>query len=369
MPFGLTGAPSTFAHMTATHLHDLLNNSIMELFVDDGGAAANTFEDMLSKLQQILTHIWEQQLSLSATKSQFFMTEAVFAGGCVGPKGIKPDLTKLTAIVDWEKPTNALNLTSFLGITGHFRDLVKDYARLEQPLRDLIHDVELPEPCSKTTYCRIMSEHKLGSVWTTAYTKAFIRLKAIITTEPVLRCPKWDGTPFIITTDGCKEGFMGVLSQHFKRTLPSGKTIEKLHPIAFASKRTSQAEERYKPFLLEFAALKFSLDKFSNIIWGFPVEIEMDCQAIRDVMLNDKLNTNHTHWRDGILAHHIIDVRHVPGKINMVVDGISWKWEGKPRELGDGSKWTVSKHWVANIGLENDILHVTTDNASSSLHE
>lgn len=214
-----------------------------------------------------------------------------------------------------------------------------------------------------------MSEHKLGPVWTTAHTKAFIQLKAIITTKPVLCCPKWDGTPFIVTTDGCKEGFMGVLSQHFKRTLPSSKTIEKLHPIAFASKHTSQAEERYKPFLLEFAALKFSLDKFLNIIWGFPVEIEMDCQAIRDVMLNDKLNTNHTRWRDGILAHHIIDVRHVPGKINMVADGISWKWEGKPRELGDGSEWTVSKHWVANIGLENDILHVTTDNASSSLHE
>ena len=134
MPFELTGAPSTFAYMTATHLHNLLNNGVMELFVDDGGAAANTFENMLSKLQQILTRIRERQLSLSATKSQFFMTEAVFAGGCIGPKGIKPDLTKLTAIVDWEKPTNALNLTSFLGITGHFWDLVKDYARLEQPL-------------------------------------------------------------------------------------------------------------------------------------------------------------------------------------------------------------------------------------------
>ena len=29
MPFGLTGAPSTFAHMTATHLHDLLNDGDM----------------------------------------------------------------------------------------------------------------------------------------------------------------------------------------------------------------------------------------------------------------------------------------------------------------------------------------------------
>ena len=60
MPFGLTGVPLTFAHMTATHLHDLLNDGVMELFMDNGSAAADTFKDMLSKLQQILTHVQEQ---------------------------------------------------------------------------------------------------------------------------------------------------------------------------------------------------------------------------------------------------------------------------------------------------------------------
>ena len=43
MLFGLTGAPSTFAHMTGQHLYDLLIDEVMELFIDDGGAAANIF--------------------------------------------------------------------------------------------------------------------------------------------------------------------------------------------------------------------------------------------------------------------------------------------------------------------------------------
>ena len=30
------------------------------------------------------------------------MTEATFAGGRVGPDGIKPDLTNLTAIAEWK---------------------------------------------------------------------------------------------------------------------------------------------------------------------------------------------------------------------------------------------------------------------------
>ena len=266
MPFGLTGAPSTFAHMTATHLHDLLTDKVMELFVDDGGTAADLFDDMAAKLHRIFTRVWEHKLSLSAAKSQFIMTEAVFAGGRIGPKGVLPDLTKLTAIVDWDKPQDALNLASFLGLTGHFWDLIKDYARLEQPLRDLIHNVDLPPNCSKMTYHKIMARHRLQSIWNAEHDKSFIHLKAVITMEPVLKGPKWDGTPFIVTTDGCKEGFAGVLAQHFKTTLPSGHVVEKLHPIAFASKETSCTEEKYKPFLLEFASLKFSLDKFSNII-------------------------------------------------------------------------------------------------------
>jgi hypothetical protein len=214
-----------------------------------------------------------------------------------------------------------------------------------------------------------MSAHKLEPVWTAQHTKTFIQLKAVITTEPVLCGPRWDGTPFIVTTDGCKEGFAGVLAQRFKTTLPSGRTVEKLHPIVFASKRTSRAEEKYKPFLLEFAALKFALDKFSNIIWGFPVEIETDCQALRDVIMNDKLNAAHARWRDGILAQQIVDVQHVPGRINVVADGISRKWEGLPRQAGDGSEWTVSEDWEASMGLINDILHMSTAVDADPLRE
>jgi transposase InsO family protein len=364
MPFGLTGAPSTFAHMTATHLHDLLANGIMELFVDDGATAANEFEDMMSKLRQLFDRVRERKLSLSASKSEFFVTEGIFAGAKVGPNGVTSDPAKLTAIVDWKQPPTALNLASFLGITGHFRDLIKDYSKIEGPLRNLIKAVPLPSGYNKSTYRRIMENYKLADKWTDEHTKSFISLKAALAAEPVLKAPQWDGTPFIVTTDGCKEGFAGVLAQRTKTILPSGKVVEKLHPIAFASKRTSTSERNYKPYLLEFAALKFALDKFSDIIWGFPIEIETDCQALRDVLISEKHNVTHARWRDGILAHQIVDVRHVPGKINVVADGFSRMWEDLPRQIGDGSEWTVSEDWESTRGITHDIFgvsHETSD--------
>jgi hypothetical protein len=288
------------------------------------------------------------------------MTNMVFAGASIGPKGVQPDLSKLTAIINWKTPDDALALAGFLGLTGWFHDLILGYAKKEQPLRDLLRDVDMPERHTKTIYRRVMANHKLKDHWKPEHTKAFIALKAALTSEPVLRGPKWDGTPFIVTTDSCQDAFGAMLAQRFEMVLPNGKVVKRIHPIAFASKRTSKTEEKYKPFLLEFAALKFALDKFSDTIWGFPVEIETDCQALRDHLINDKLSATHARWRDGILAHQIIDVRHVPGRINVVADGLSRAHEGLPNEDGDGSHWTVSEDWETSKGLTHDIFQITS---------
>ena len=75
--------------------------------------------------------------------------------------------------------------------------------------------------------------------------------------------------------------------------------------------------------------------------------------------MNDKLSATHTRWRDGILSHQIVDVRHVPGRINVVADGLSRAAEGAPCEEGDSSEWTVSEDWEATTGLTHDLFQVS----------
>ena len=133
----------------------------------------------------------------------------------------------------------------------------------------------------------------------------------------------------------------------------------KLHPIVFTSKRTSKSKEKYNLFLPEFAALKFALDKFLDTIWGFPVEIETDCQALQDHLLNNKLSSTHACWRESILAHQIVDVRHIPGCANIVTDGLSQANKGLPNEDGDSSQWAVSEDWEYTVGLAHDIFFTT----------
>lgn len=86
--------------------------------------------------------------------------------------------------------------------------------------------------------------------------------------------------------------------------------------------------------------------------------METDCQALRDHLLNNKLSATHTRWRDGILAHQITDIWHIPGRLNVVADGLSQANEGTKNEEGDGSDWMVSEDWEANMGLTHDIFHL-----------
>ncbi|THH04855.1 hypothetical protein EW146_g10064 [Bondarzewia mesenterica] len=104
MLFGLMGAPSHFADITAMALSDLIG-ILCQLFVDDGSIAGDIFADKMKALRTLLLQIRTTGLSLSAAKTQFFMTSAKFAGKTIGPNRINTDSSKISAIINWETPT------------------------------------------------------------------------------------------------------------------------------------------------------------------------------------------------------------------------------------------------------------------------
>ena len=100
---------------------------------------------------------------------------------------------------------------------------------------------------------------------------------------------------------------------------------------------------------------------------GIPLEIETDCQALRDHLLNLALISTHARWRDAVLTHNIVDVHHRPGCLNVVADGLSWKFVNAPKEQGVGHEWTISKDWEAWTNLANDILVTNTASLEPTL--
>jgi hypothetical protein len=107
-------------------------------------------------------------------------------------------------------------------------------------------------------------------------------------------------------------------------------------------------------------ALKYSLDKFSDVIGRYPIEIETNCQALRDTIINNKLNATHARWLDSIMGHHIVDCRHKLGHLIQATDN--------PKHEGDSHEWTVDLSWAVNTGLAYNIWSAQLDETQTNLH-
>ena len=137
------------------------------------------------------------------------------------------------------------NLGSFLGLTGYFRPLIRNYSLLEKPLKDLLNMLEVLKLAGKHTYQNAARAHQLQNQWSSEHDKVFVTLKIMLTSSPVLKGPKYNGSSFTVTTDRCKDGFAGILTQRFEWVDSHGTAQMRSHPIAFASKHTSNSETRY----------------------------------------------------------------------------------------------------------------------------
>jgi transposase InsO family protein len=364
MPFGLTGAPTTFCEAVAIALDEMIGNELVN-WMDDICIADNNFENKMTKMEKFFEKCRTKGLSLAPAKCKLFQSTVTFGGVTISAEGITTNTDKVSAVIDWPEPKTSHELLAFLGLTGFFRRHIKGYAKIAQPLSDLTRNVtaEKPKPgwkARKGAYKKALQTTSLLEKWNDEQRKAFLTLKIAVTSAPVLKTPQYDGRVFKVTTDGSKKGFGGMLCQEFETTGPDDKPRKTWHPIAFCSKRTSPSEERYEPFMLEFAALKFALDDFDSMIYGSPIEIETDCQALRDVLLNKKKNSIHARWEESILCRNITDVRHRPGITNVVADAISRKWtetHGK-NSNDDSANWSVLPDWESKQGITNDIMHI-----------
>ena len=374
MPFSLTGAPTTFQELIVLALNDMIGWELVS-WMDDICLPGDVFEVKLENLRKFFERCRQKKLSLAPAKTKLFMMEALFAGATIGSEGIKPNLDKVAAVVNWLEPTDIQDLMGFLGLTGYFRRLVNDYARIAAPLTDLLRNLDINTKMPKTNwkarkgaYKRALESMSLKDKWTSEHQRAFVTLKILMSQEPVVKSPQYDGRKFRVTTDGSAEGFAGWLSQEFDSVDKDGNTVSRWHPISYCSKRTSLSEARYEPFLLEFAALKYSMDEFTPYIYGAPVEIETDCQALRDCLLKDKLNTHHSRWMESILSYNIIDIRHRPGINNPVADGLSRMWTKRQRTATDGSTWSVLPNWEASKGMATDIMAIEESDGAPEHH-
>ena len=153
--------------------------------------------------------------------------------------------------------------------------------------------------------------------WTDEHTTAFENLKQKITGIPCLAHYN-SNYPNIVTTDASTKGLGATLWQE----QPNGE----LKPIGFASRFLSDTEKKYAINELELLAVVWGLEHFRLYLYGKPIKLLTDHQALEPLIKRRRSNKTYsaqlTRWLDR-LAHFTINVSHIAGKNLALTDFLS----------------------------------------------
>jgi len=212
MPFGLTNAPATFCTLMNDIFREWLDDFVV-VYIDDILIYSNSLEEHAEHLRKVFQRLRENKLYAKLEKCEFGVTEVDFLGHRITQEGLMMDDHKVKAILDSELLKSVLALRSFLGLASYYRKFIKNFAKIEAPLTNLLKK-------SAVTYD-----------WDEACDEAFGTLKGILVKAPVLKLLNFD-KDFEIHSDASDFTIGGVIVQDGR-------------PVAFESKKLSETERRW----------------------------------------------------------------------------------------------------------------------------
>ena len=274
MPFGLCNAPATFQRFMQNCLGEL-NLTYTLIYLDDVIVFSDTEAKHLHRLRVVLEHFQEHGLKLKPSKCKFFKQEITYLGHQVSASGMKPGVENLKGITEMVLLTMATGIRCYLGATGFYRRFIKGYAKIAQPLNDLISEEnnKLKNQTVRLTVPALTAFHELKLKCMQVLVLAFADFHK----------------PFLLETDASSDGLGAVLSQK--------QSDSKYHLVAYASRSLKGSEEKYHSSKLEFLALKWAvMDQFREYLQYQPFHVKTDNNPLTYVMMSPNLDATGYRW-------------------------------------------------------------------------
>ncbi len=197
-PFGLAQAPAYFQSLI---FHVLQGLNFTFAYLDDVLIYSKDIDTHLGHLRQVFERFRQADLHLKKVKCDFFKKELQYLGHILSPDGIRPLPDKLSAIRDLPRPTSAMEVHQFLGLTGYYRKFVPHYSTTAKPLSRL-------------------TKKDLPFEWDEATEKVFCLLCDLLQEPPILIYPD-PAKPYVLFTDTSKVAWGAVLMQEKEDVSPT----------------------------------------------------------------------------------------------------------------------------------------------------
>jgi len=267
----------------------------LAVYIDDLNIYSKNFEEHLIHLRSVLEKCKKYGLKLKREKCKFACEELEFLGHVIGKDGLAPDDRKVQTINEYPAPTNTLEIQSFLGMTGFYRQFIQDYSEITKPITDLL-------------------KKKAVFKWTSECQDAFEQLKQCLINSPILRLPNKIGR-FTLMTDASDFALGAVLSQDHEGTD---------YVIAYISKKLNPTEQRYHVNEKEGMAIIWAVHKkFRKFLHGRRFKVITDSLTAKSMITKtEPKNARVARWVM-VLQEYDFEIEHREGKDNPVADALS----------------------------------------------
>ena len=233
------------------------------IYLDDLIVFSWMAEEHLHQLHVIFNWLREYNLKLKPSKCSLFKEEINYLAHQVSKWGVRPSNTNLKAITECTPLQTYTEIRAFLGLVGHYRQFIKRFAWIAQPLNEHL--------------AREGANRKLKQVSLSEDTlEAFQALKQACMNSPVLAFADYR-KDFLLETDASTEGLGAVLSQ---------KQVDgQFHPVAYGSQALTAHEKHYHSTKLEFLALKWAVtEHFKEYLLHQPFPVKTDNNPVTYIM-------------------------------------------------------------------------------------
>ena len=172
MPMGAKEAPDFLMSFIHDIFQDLITAGHVHIYMDDIFIATHDIDTHFQALRQVFDIAQEQHLTFKLSKCKFLQLKVKCLGYLVQLNEIRPGPKIRDAILNMLPPSTKSLVRTLVQTANYFRQFIPNFGRIVAPLTDLLKD---GVPFS----------------WTSAHQEAFLKIKAVLLSHPVLLFSAW----------------------------------------------------------------------------------------------------------------------------------------------------------------------------------